>query len=444
MVAVAIVLATSPAASRQAPPVDAAMTVESLTSNGIPAEEASALATAMEGLAVVHDRYAPDDRSPIALTLLVKPSSAHLAERIIEATRSALGLFDEWYGPYPHTVLTVVDAAWNSGREGASYPALVVLNTRWLAPAEDRSLERTLIAAIGRQYWHGVVPRDASQGWFEEGLVLYTGARAIHDRLDGRHVATTRYLGGFVPHVLRSLLLSPRPADPRPRLQRFAELDEPRSAPWRAWPVEEGSEAVRAHRALATLERYIGWPAVQQALMTFRAEGGGTPDAFAAVVSRQRGVDLGWFFDEAFRFDARFDYGVARFTSEPRPGETSKYETVVGIERYGDAVFAGTSQPAVEGSAGAQALPLRLSFADGTEVVEWWDGRQPGVELSYLSTSPALAASVDPDVFLLLDDDLMNNSRVRQAVRAEPSGVRLALHWLAWLQNAMLTYASIV
>ncbi len=444
MVAVAIVLATSPAASRQAPPGDAAVTVESLTSSGVPAQEASALAAAIEGLAVVRDEYAPDARPPVALTLLIKPSSAHLAEPIVEATRSALGLFDEWYGPYPHSSLTVVDAPWGSGLDGASYPALVVLNTRWWAPAEDRSLERMLIAAIGRQYWHGVVPRDASQGWFEEGLVLYTGARAIHDRLDGRHVATMRYLGGFVPHVLRSLVLSPRPADPRPRLQRFAELDEPRSAPWRAWPVENGGEAARAHRALATLERYIGWPAVQQALMTFRAEGGGTPDAFAAVVSRQRGVDLGWFFDEAFRFGTRFDYGVARFTSEPRAGETSRYETVVGIERYGDAVFAGTSQPAVEGSAGAQALPLRIWFADGTEVVDWLDGRHPAVELSYVSASPAVAASVDPGVFLLLDDDLMNNTRVRQPARAEPSGIRLALHWLAWLQNAMLTYASIV
>jgi hypothetical protein len=51
-------------------------------------------------------------------------------------------------------------------------------------------------------------------------------------------------------------------------------------------------------------------------------------------------------------------------------------------------------------------------------------------------------ATVDPDTMLLLDDDRDNNTIVRDAP-VSPLGIRLALHWMAWLQNAMLSYTAL-
>ena len=43
-----------------------------------------------------------------------------------------------------------------------------------------------------------------------------------------------------------------------------------------------------------------------------------TPLDFAAVASDVRGRDLSWYFDQAFRFDSRFDYAIAAFRQHAR------------------------------------------------------------------------------------------------------------------------------
>jgi len=45
-------------------------------------------------------------------------------------------------------------------------------------------------------------------------------------------------------------------------------------------------------------------------------------------------------------------------------------------------------------------------------------------------------------VILLLDADRANNAVVRDA-KMSKLGIRLAMHWLAWLQNTMLSYAAL-
>ena len=59
---------------------------------------------------------------------------------------------------------------------------------------------------------------------FEEALAVYTGTRAIHELLEGSNFEVVRFFGGLVPFPLRSVLLSPPVADPRPRVWRFEEL----------------------------------------------------------------------------------------------------------------------------------------------------------------------------------------------------------------------------
>lgn len=379
------------------------------------------------GLETRVERYAPDGRSPVEIRFLLKPGAAVQAERVVDMTLAALRRFDDWFGPYPLDRLTVIDVHWPSDLVGAAYPGVVVASTRWLAPARDRSLERTLIGAIARQYRPGA----AAPGWFAEGLTLYAGTRAIHEELEGRNFATPRYFGGFVPFPIRSVALSRRPTDPRPPVRHFPELDQPESAPWRFAPTSGGGPAERTAIALHTLERYIGWPALQQALAALREQGSAanaSPAGLAAVVSAQRGGDLVWFFSEAFRLDARFDYSVEGLTSEPSAAAT--FATRVSLRRLGNGVFAG-----------ARSLPVLVSFEDGSEVREWLDGRVEHQELAYTSASRAVSVHVDPEAMLLLDADRSNNTRtLRQPLNVV--GARLAASWLIWLQDVMLAGGS--
>jgi hypothetical protein len=88
-------------------------------------------------------------------------------------------------------------------------------------------------------------------------------------------------------------------------------------------------------------------------------------------------------------------------------------------------------------------MPVVVRFADGSETRDFFDGAAPSATLVYSTKAPAIGAAVDPDLMLLLDVNRENNTIVRDAP-ASRLGVRLALHWMTWLQNAMLSYTALL
>lgn len=396
------------------------------------------------GLTLRQESYKPEALPaipPVELRFFLKPGREDRAQRLVDSTRSALVRLSEWYGAFPFSRLTIIDAPWHSPWIGASYPGTVVTSSRWISPERETTTERSLIAALARQYWHGVQSPDPRFGWFEEGLVLYSGARAIDEELTGRQFWSRRYFGGFIPFVVRAVPLSAPASDTRPRFRHFEELERPADAPWRLTDIEDGSPAQQTATALYSLERYLGWPAMQQGLEGYRDRfraGAGTPSGLATIMSEQRGRDLSWFFDEAFRFPARFDYGIESFTSVP---DGSQHRIALKLRRYGDAVFAGTVEPRELSAARALAVSIRLE--DGTDLREWWDGRDAALDLEYVSASPAVIASVDPEAMLLLDADRANNTRALRR-SASPGVTRHTFSWLIWLQDLVLTYSALV
>jgi len=376
----------------------------------------------------------------IAVTFLVAEADSPAADRLVENTELAIARLVDWLGPLPTRSLVVVDLPWHAGVAGASYPGVAVTSTRWLSTRRDFAAERPLLAALARQYTFSIAPSDAP--WFAEGFALYLGTRLIHEHLEGRNFETLRYFGGFVPFSLRSVLNSPSPTDPRPRMRHLPDVEEPAVAPWRSAPATPGGPAQRTAAAFHTLERYVGWPAFQQMLEQFMRHRGGrpaTPLDFAAVASDVRGRDLSWYFDQAFRFDSRFDYAIAAFQSSAEPGHG--FSTSVTVRRLGSAIFAGTSEPRLNGSGGAAALPLLIQFDDDTEITAWVDGRDAEQTFDYRGPARARLASVDPDAILLLDDDRTNNTRTI-VPRRSVLGVRLAMSWMIWLQDVMLAYTG--
>lgn len=396
-----------------------------------------------EGLERRLEQFTPEGRAPVELRFFLRTGAAETSERIVATTREALTLFDDWFGPFAHSSLTVIDARWRSVQAGTSSPGVVVVSSRWLAPDRDLALERSLLAAIGRQYWQDL-PVPEGEG-FREALASYAGTRAIHEALEGRNFATYRFFGGFVPFTVRSLLLSPNPLDRKPRLRVFDEIDADTPPSVSAETMEGRRQAQRAALALDTLERYLSWPVLQQGLREYR-EGlrstAGPALALSTVVSAQRGRDIGWFFAEAFRVGGHFDYAVAAFTSTPTDGG-SPFRTRVVIRRIGDGIFSGTSDPDEDSPLGMGSLPVAIGFEDGSEVRDWSDGREVESELAYDSASRAVWTSVDPEAFLLIDEDRENNSRMLSAP-FHPTGARLAMHWLLWLQDAMLSYTGLL
>lgn len=326
---------------------------------------------------------------------------------------AAIALATKWLGPPP-----------------ASYHSPVDVRRPWLKMRRDQSHERRVIASVFRSMWQRpdlpVRPQSPEPlNRFEEALAVYTGTRAIHELLERSNFEVVRFFGGLVPFPLRSVLLSPPLADPRPRVWRFEEL-----------PLD--LDLSRTVRGLQTLERYVGWPAMAQALATMRATRRGALDAnlFATTLSTARGVDITSLVQECFRTDAVFDYAIDDVRSS-MSGDGS-YETSLTLARHGTGVFE------VGGDGGRErSMPVLVRFADDTELRDWFDGAAPSSTIVYTAKFPVVQAAVDPEMMLLLDVNRANNT-VTTSSPIRPLGIRLALHWMAWLQHRMLAYTALV
>ncbi|MGH9219746.1 MAG: hypothetical protein ACRD1W_10620, partial [Vicinamibacterales bacterium] len=209
------------------------------------------------------------------------------AQRLAVTARQTVNLLTDWIGPYPAASLTVVDAFWRS-QAVLQPPGTAALPVRWVEIDRDPAAERRLIGAVSSHYWHEALTAPADQRWFAEALARYLGARAIDTILEGRQYWSARYFGGFIPFATRALPLSPFGADARGHILSF-DSDIALSA------GSDRQQVARATAALFTLERVIGWPALQQGLIVFRERAprrGYAPALLEAVLAAQRGIEL--------------------------------------------------------------------------------------------------------------------------------------------------------
>ena len=378
---------------------------------------------------------------PVEIVVNVAGES-HAAERLGAITVAALRLLDQWFGPYPAPRLTVVEVPWSSVHAGASYPGLVATRQRRLAPARDVTAERFLIAASTRQYWQH--SRRAADPSFVEGVVLYSATRAIHELLGGRNFPTQPAFGGFVSYPIRAIQLSPSQPQLAPRLRSFDEVNRRRGAPWRAASAEHGGAAQRVALGAAyprTTCRLAGGAAGAGRTLAIRRSAIGA-EALEQSFARSTASICRGSSASRWRRDADIDYAIEQLSTTSSAEQPGVYETVVTARRVGGTPIAGMSRPRDQLS--PQAVPLSVKFSDGSEILEHWDGRDASVQFDYDSRSPAVSASIDPMLVLLLDDNRENNSKRLTAPANHPTGVRLALHWFIWLQDLMLSSLSLV
>jgi hypothetical protein len=312
------------------------------------------------------------------------------------------------------------------------YPTLFTAGSRWRAPRGVTSPEGVTVHEAGHQFWYGIVANNEFEhAWLDEGFNTFSTARTIEQAFTPNYLAE-RYFGGFIPWVFRDIPLS-RAIDGN-RLSGYrpaARMDSQATPTYRYWP---GSASAITYNKTAlwlnTLERYLGWETLQRILSTYFQRWAfkhPEPTDFFNVANEVSGRDLTWFFDEAHRGSNAFDYGVALLRSE-RDAERNQYDTAVVVRRYGEATF---------------PVELLVTFDDGSQTRERWDGRERWKLYRYTKPVRAREAAVDPDRVLLLDLNYTNNSRTLQP-RGAAAATKWMLTWIGWAQDLMMTYGFFV
>jgi len=367
---------------------------------------------------------------PVDMRLLLQPEHASQAERHFDATRTTLRYYGEWFGAYPYGHITIVDPAYQSGAGGMEYPTLFTAGTRWLAPARVTTPEGVTVHEAGHQFWYGIVGNNEFEdAWMDEGFNTFSTARAIAQVYDPNYLAL-RYFGGFVPWVITDIALSRETEGNRlAGYRRDARSDVQSTPSFRYFPTTGGSITYNKTALwLNTLERWIGWPALQKIMAAhfarwqFRHP---APQDFFAIANELGGRDLNGFFDQVYRSSNVFDYGVQSLASE-HDGE--RYRTTVVVRRYGEAIF---------------PIDVLVTFANGDRAVEKWDGVDRWKLYTYERPARARSAQIDPDRVLLLDVNVTNNS-ITLEPKTDAASRKGELTWMVWLQDCLLTWAALV
>src|SRR5580765_323270 len=365
----------------------------------------------------------------VDMRLLLQPEHAAQAERHFDATRTTLKYYGEWYGAYPYGHITIVDPAWQSGAGGMEYPTLFTAGTRWLAPSHVTTPEEVTVHEAGHQFWYGVVANNEFEdAWLDEGFNQFSTARAVAQAYQPNYLAV-RYFGGFIPWVFQDIALQ-REIDGNglPGYRRNARSDVPATPTYRYFPATGGFITYsKTALWLNTMERWLGWPALQKMLAAHFAAWQfkhPKPQDFFNVVNSAAGRDHRWFFDQVYRSSNTFDYGVQDLTST---SDDRGYHTTVIARRYGEAIF---------------PVDVVVTFENGERITERWDGVDRWKAYSYDRPSAARSAQVDPNRVLLLDVNYTNNSKTLEP-KTESAARKWTAVWTLWLENCLLSWAAL-
>jgi len=380
-----------------------------------------------------HERFEHPVLPPVDLRLLIQPEHAGQADRHFAATRAALKNYGEWFGAYPYGHLTIIDPAYQSGAGGMEYPTLFTAGSRFFAPEHVGDPEDVSIHEAGHQFWYGIVgTNEFEDAWMDEGINTFSEARVM-----GTWAAPTyfsqRYFGGFLPYVFTDIVADRENVWNRLAGYRRTPKDDVQSTPtYRYYPASGGAITYNKTALwLNTMERSLGWPVVQRIMSTYFSRWKfkhPKPQDFFDVANEVSGRNLNGYFDQVYRSSNVFDYGIQDLRSDK---DGDKYRTLAVVRRYGEAIF---------------PIDVRVTFADGSHVVEHWDGVERWHLYTYERAQAAVSAEADPDHVLLLDVNRTNNSRTLSPLDAAgpQAATKWSLKWMVWLQDHLLSWSMLV
>jgi hypothetical protein len=387
----------------------------------------------------------------VNIRVLMQPDHAYQGPRHVEAAKTAVQHFHDWYGLYPFPNLTVVDPRRGAGGSGGmEYPTLITAGTAYGIPENVRAVEMVIIHEFGHNYWyHLLASNEFEESWMDEGINTYTEAQIMNDAY------------GPTGDILNCFGIELNDL----QFQRGEYLFGPDLDPTvrRAWEYySTASYGINSYMKpgvlLTTLQNYLGKETMLRIMRAYverwRFKHPHTKD-FIDVANDVSGQDLSWFFNQALFSNAKLDYCVDKVTSEKASngrgfdfslgigdsikGKESKdedttkmYLSEVDIRRLGTFTF---------------PVEVEVVFENGEKVRERWDGQELWKKYKYTKPSRLLSATVDPDHKIVLDVNYTNNSKTmeNQALGVNKQAARF-LFWIQFLldQPDVLNFLSIL
>jgi aminopeptidase N len=392
---------------------------------------------------------------PVRLRLLLQPEHQADAENYFDSSRACLKYFGEWFGAYPYEQLTIIDPPLNTNTGGMEYPTLFTGASRLFSPAEGHSPEGVTIHECGHQFWYAMVgSNEFENAWMDEGLTSFSADRTM-DVAYGDRSWVERYLplpgaSGALPMVLDGIT-QPRVAGRLDLYRSGAISDDQETLTYLYYaPTAHRTTYSKTMLWLGTLERYLGWETLQQAMATYFERyrfAHPRPEDFFATLEEVSGQELDWYIDQVFRSTVTFDYAVVRV-------ESYSAETTGLVEQDGELAYHEADADDDEGPYRTDVVVRRLGdgrfpvdvlmvFEDGHEIRHSWDGETHWKAFTVEYPEKLDYAVIDPERILMLDLYPNNNSMLRDPEPA-PASQKWSAYWMIWVQDLLNTFSFFV
>lgn len=308
----------------------------------------------------------------VKIRLLLQPEHSTQADRHFIPAQAALGQFEQWFGQYPYTTLTLVDAV--GGANGMEYPTLITCGTFYKLPWWLRAVEMVTIHEFGHQYFYGLLgSNEFEESWLDEGFTSYAEMKSL-DALYGKN----------------GMLALPNFPISGSDMQRLSYIHNttPCTIFKKSWEMEDYGTCSYNKPAivLKTLAHYIGEAQMQKVMRTYFEQWKfkhPTTRDFQDVVETVTQKDSDWFFKQFVYDKVDFDYQISHL---------SKHR--VEIKRQG---------------AGWFPQQLRIQFADGSTQWRYLDGKSRDYQFSTQKVIRSVA--LDPKDLVWLDLNPWNNRK---------------------------------
>ncbi|HEX5692187.1 MAG TPA: M1 family aminopeptidase, partial [Roseiflexaceae bacterium] len=228
------------------------------------------------------------------------------------------------------------------------------------APPGSGWVARVVSHEVGHQWWPmQTATNEAREPWLDEGLTEYSGARYMSEaglRLD---------FGNAIVDMTTF------------EQSQYANTPMPATLP--AWEYDSGYGSVvysKTALGLWTLENMVGTDRFRQAMAGYLTEyrfKHPTGADFRASLQRSLGPH-DWFWDDFMNSTGVINYAAG-------PIETAGDASVAQVQRIGE----------------VQApVDIRITFDDGTQRTETWDGATTNTTFSFPATNRVRAVEIDP------------------------------------------------
>jgi aminopeptidase N len=122
----------------------------------------------------------------VRVTSYYVPQDADGGERALSYAVGAMGVFNEYFGPYPYAELDIVETPTTAG--GIEYPGLLVIAQR-LYDQSGGFTEFVVAHEVAHQWWYALVGNDqVDEPWLDEALAQYS-TLLYYEEVRGSRVA---------------------------------------------------------------------------------------------------------------------------------------------------------------------------------------------------------------------------------------------------------------